>query len=219
MGGVRAARVVFPLLVLAACAPTAEPPPPKAEASSAERNVILFLGDSLTAGYGVALEAAFPALLDDRWRELKLPVRARNAGVSGATTAGILETLDWTLAPDVKLVFVCVGGNDGLRGLPIESTRKNLGAIIEKAKARGVSVVLAGMKLPPNYGAEYAGGFERLYPELARRHGLKLMPFLLEGVGGQSAFNLPDGIHPNEAGHRRVAESVHAFLSGQGLLR
>lgn len=201
------------------CSREGEAPKPAPAQGGGGRKVVLFVGDSLTAGYGVALENAFPALLEERWRKEGAPVSARNAGVSGATSAGILETLDWTLAPDVRTVFLCVGANDGLRGLDLKGTRKNLARIVEKAKGKGLEVVLAGMRLPPNYGKDYAGKFESLFPELAREQGLKFMPFLLDGVAGVSAMNLADGIHPNEAGHRRIAERVHAFLDREGLLR
>lgn len=181
--------------------------------------MILFLGDSLTAGYGIALEDAFPALLDERWRKAGKPFGARNAGVSGATSAGVLETLDWTLAPDVKGVFVCVGANDGLRGLDLAQTKRNVAAIIKKARAKGLPVVLAGMRIPPNYGADYSGRFAAMYPALAEEHGVPLMPFLLERVAGRAALNLPDGIHPNEDGHKRLADAVEAFLDARGLFR
>ncbi len=203
---------------LLACSPSTEPQAPAAR-PEAERDVILFLGDSLTAGFGVAQEDAFPALLEERWRREGLPARARNAGVSGSTTAGLLENLDWTLADDVRRVFLCVGGNDGLRGLDLRASRRNLSELIRRTKARGIEVILAGMRIPPNYGEAYAGAFAALYPALAAEHKLKFMPFLLEGVAGRPELNLKDGIHPNEAGHRRVAENVHAFLYKEGLLR
>lgn len=216
------AAVVF---AVSACSRPSEPPsektggaPPGASASS-ESNVILFVGDSLTAGYGIALEDAFPALLEERWRREKVARRARNAGVSGSTTAGVLENLDWSLAPDVRAVFLCVGGNDGLRGMDLDASRRNLERIVAKVKERGLPLYLAGMRIPPNYGPEYARRFESMYPELARRHGLPLMPFLLDGVAGVKELNLPDAIHPNEEGHRRIAASVHAFLSREGALR
>ncbi|MBI4424614.1 MAG: arylesterase [Elusimicrobia bacterium] len=215
-----ASRLWLSLALGLGCSPAPEPPkPPPAPSPPAGRDVFLFLGDSLVAGYGVAAEDAFPALLEERWRREAVPWRARNAGVSGSTTAGVLENLDWTLAADVHSLFLCVGANDGLRGLDLESSRANLAAIVERARGRGVRVVLAGMKLPPNYGPGYTRRFERLYPELARRYGVALMPFLLEGVAGLKAMNVADGIHPNEAGHRRLADNVHAFLAREGLLR
>ena len=182
-------------------------------------DVVLFLGDSLTAGYGISLNAAFPSLLEERWKKEGRPLRARNAGISGSTTAGALETLDWTLAPDVKVLFVCIGANDGLRGLPVNAGRDNLSMIVQKAKAKGIKVVLAGMRLPPNYGKDYAARFEAMYGQVAGRHKVDLMPFLLKDVAGVRELNLPDGIHPNEKGHEIVAANVHAFLESKGYLR
>lgn len=184
-------------------------------APAPSRPVVLFLGDSLTAGYGLAPEQAYPALLDKRWRERGSPFTARNAGVSGATTAGILESLEWSLAPDVGVVFLAIGANDGLRGLSLAQTRRNLDAIAKRARAGGRRVVLAGMKLPPNYGADYTRGFEKLYSDLARRHKLERLPFLLEGVAGRPELNLEDGIHPNAEGHRAIAALVDRFLVGR----
>lgn len=210
-------------VALSACGKSPETPtaaaPAGAPAAKAGRNVVLFLGDSLSAGFGVAPEAAFPALLGARWGTDGAAYRARNAGVSGSTTAGLLETLDWTLAPDVHTVFLCIGANDGLRGLDLTATRANLAAIIEKIQGGGIRVVLAGIKVPPNYGEDYSRRFEAMYPDLARKYGLKLMPFLLEDVAGRRGSNLADGIHPNEAGHRRIAANVQAFLSREGLLK
>lgn len=212
-------HAVLLALLLGACEKSPEAPGAPAPAPKAGRNVVLFIGDSLSAGYGVAPDAAFPALLGERWSKERAGYRARNAGVSGATTAGILETLDWTLAPDVHTAFVCIGANDGLRGLDLSTSKDNLSAIIEKIQARGVRVVLAGMKVPPNYGEDYSKRFEAMYPDLAKKYGVKLMPFLLEDVAGKRGSNLPDGIHPNEAGHRRIAANVQDFLSREGVLR
>jgi acyl-CoA thioesterase I len=184
-----------------------------------KRDVVLFVGDSLTAGYGLSPEEAYPALLEKRWRKDGVPLRARNAGVSGATTAGTLENLDWSLAEDVKLVFLCIGANDGLRGLDLEKSRANIAAIVKKARAKGLPVVLAGMKLPPNYGRDYARRFAAVYPAVASEQKLKLLPFLLEGVAGDPKLNLGDGIHPNAAGHRVVARRVDDFLKKEGLLK
>lgn len=195
------------LLILAFWAPAAEPP------------VVLFLGDSLTAGYGLSAAEAYPALLQKRWEKRGLPWKARNAGVSGATTAGTLESLSWNLTPDVKLVFLAIGANDGLRGLPAAQTRKNIAAIIERCRAAGARVILAGMKIPPNYGEEYSAAFEKNYAALAARYKLKLLPFLLEGVAGRRDKNLDDGIHPNADGHELIAGRVDAFFTKEKLLR
>jgi acyl-CoA thioesterase-1 len=179
----------------------------------------LFLGDSLTAGYGLSAAEAYPSLLQKRWDKRGLPWKARNAGVSGATTAGTLESLSWSLTPDVKLVFLAVGANDGLRGLPLDRTRQNLAAIIERCRAAGARVALAGMKIPPNYGEEYAAAFEKNYAALAARYKLKLLPFLLQDVAGRRDRNLEDGIHPNSEGHRIIADNVDAFFSKEKLLK
>lgn len=204
------------LLPLAACSRPAEPDGAPRPAAS---NAALFVGDSLTAGYGVDADDAWPMLVEAEWERRGLPWRARNAAVSGSTTAGALEAVTWALTPDVKLVFVCIGGNDGLRGTPLKETRKNLSRLLGALKKEGRTVVLAGMRIPPNYGKEYAEGFAALFPSLAREHGVLFMPFLLDGVAGAPGLNLPDGIHPNEEGHKKVAASVLAFLDKEGLPR
>ena len=209
-------RLLAALLLLAACskAPEADAPVRPGADSAA-----LFVGDSLTAGYGVDAEDAWPALVEAEWEKRGLPWRARNAAVSGSTTAGALEAVTWALTPDVKLVFVCIGGNDGLRGTPLKETRKNLSLLLGALKAEGRTVVLAGMRIPPNYGKDYAEGFAALFPSLAKEHGVAFMPFLLDGVAADPGLNLPDGIHPNEEGHKRVARAVLAFLDKEGLPR
>ncbi len=204
------------LLLLAACSKPAEPDAP---ARPAAASAALFVGDSLTAGYGVDADDAWPALVDAEWERRGLPWRARNAAVSGSTTAGALEAVTWALTPDVKLVFVCIGGNDGLRGTPLKETRKNVSALLAALKKDGRAVVLAGMRIPPNYGRDYADGFAALFPALAREHRVLFMPFLLDGVAAVPGMNLPDGIHPNKEGHKKVAASVLAFLDKEGLPR
>jgi acyl-CoA thioesterase-1 len=204
------------LLSLLACSRGAAPAP-KARAENGP--VALFVGDSLTAGYGVDPEEAWPALVGARWKERGLNWRVRDAAVSGATSAGIAEQLAWALTPDVKLVFLCVGGNDGLRGLPPAEMKRNISAAIALVQKRGVRVALAGMKIPPNYGAERAREFEGVFPSIARERHIPLMPFLLDGVAGDPALNQGDGIHPNVEGHRRVAAHVTAFLDKEGLLK
>lgn len=205
------------ILLLSTCSKSPDGSPPAPAAGGGP--VALFLGDSLTAGYGVEPEEAWPALVGEAWAARGLAWRARNAAVSGSTTAGALESARWALTADVKLVFVCIGGNDGLRGTPLIETNKNLNALLEELGRDGRTVVLAGMKIPPNYGAAYAGGFVALFPGLAKRHRVLFMPFLLEGVAADPRWNLPDGIHPNAEGHKRVAASVLAFLDAKGLPR
>lgn len=209
-------RLLAAALLLAAC--SKEPAPAPAPAA-APAHAALFVGDSLTAGLGVEPEEAWPALVGEEWAKRGLPWRARNAGISGATTAGALEAVRWALTPDVKLVFVCIGGNDGLRGMPLAETKKNVANLLDELRKDGRVVVLAGMKIPPNYGAAYADGFAALFPALAKAHGARFMPFLLEGVAADPRYNQTDGIHPNAEGHRLVAKSVLAFLDKEGLPR
>lgn len=207
--------LALPLLFLAACSKE----PDAAAPAAGSGPVALFIGDSLTAGYGVDPEEAWPYLVGEAWSARGLPWRARNAAVSGSTTAGVLEAARWALTPDVKLVFVCIGGNDGLRGTPLAETKRNVDALLTELKRDRRTVILAGMKIPPNYGAAYADGFAALFPALAKRHGVTFMPFLLEGVAADPRYNLPDGIHPNPEGHKKLAASVLSFLDAQGLPR
>ena len=206
------------LSLLWACA---KPAPHAAEtpapANTQARDVVLFVGDSLTAGYGVALDEAYPALVEERWRALGAPLKARNAGVSGATSAGVLENIDWSLTPDVAAAVVAVGANDGLRGLDLKQMEDNIDAVLARVQAAGARPVLAGMKIPPNYGADYTRRFEAVYPRLAKKRGVPLIPFLLEGVAGVKELNQPDGIHPNAAGHRKIAANVAETLARAGL--
>ena len=175
--------------------------------------MVLCLGDSLTEGYGVAPEKSYPSLLEQRLRDDgHAGVRVVNAGISGSTTASAVSRLRWQLKAKPDVVILALGGNDGLRGLELEQTGKNLDEAIALAKSHGVRVVLAGMKLPPNYGADYTRHFEALFPALARKHDVALIPFLLEGVAAQPKLNLPDGIHPNASGYEIVVENVLATL-------
>jgi acyl-CoA thioesterase I len=182
------------------------------------KNVVLFLGDSLTAGYGVAPEEAYPSLLDALWRKKGRDLFVRNGGVSGATTADVAASLGWTLTDSVRLVFLAIGANDGLRGLPVEKASRNISSIIETCRKKRIDVVLAGMKIPPNYGPAYTRSFEAIYPRLARKYGLKLVPFLLEGVAGDPKLNIEDGLHPNAAGHRIIADHLEKFFEEQKAL-
>jgi acyl-CoA thioesterase I len=175
---------------------------------------IVFLGDSLTAGLGLPPSEAFPALIAEKIRAAGLPFQIENAGLSGDTSAGALRRIDWLLQRPIDLLVVELGGNDGLRGLPVKALKANLQAIIDKVKAKNpaVKVVIAGMQIPPNLGAEYAADFERVYAELARENHAVLIPFLLEGVGGHRDLNQQDMIHPTAAGHRIVADLVWRTL-------
>jgi acyl-CoA thioesterase I len=177
-----------------------------------QRPEIVVLGDSLTAGLGLDERSSFPALIQQRLNERNLNYAVVNAGVSGDTSAGGLRRLEWSLQGDPRVLIVALGGNDGLRGLPPDDLKKNLAAIIERARSAGVEVLLAGMEAPPNNGPEYTARFRRIYRELADEYDVPLIPFLLEGVAGEPALNQADGIHPNPAGARRVADTVWTAL-------
>ncbi len=172
----------------------------------------MVLGDSLTAGLGLPADQAFPALLQQRINRAQLPFDAVNAGVSGDTSAGGLRRLNWVLSDDVHVLVVALGANDGLRGLPVAEMRRNLTAIVESARKRGVIVLVAGMEAPPNMGAEYTSAFRAVFRDVAQEHGATLLPFLLDGVAGDPALNQADGIHPNAEGARRVADLVWRAL-------
>lgn len=173
---------------------------------------VVFLGDSITAGLGLEADQAFPAVVGRTLADDGLPVAVVNAGVSGDTTAGGLRRLDWLLRQKPDVLVVGLGGNDGLRGLEPSASEENLKAIIRKAREAGASVLLLGMLIPPNYGPEYTAQFRGIYPRLAREFDVPLVPFVLEGVGGDPKLNQPDGIHPTAEGHQRVARNVLPFL-------
>jgi acyl-CoA thioesterase I len=179
-------------------------------ATNSSVKTIVFFGNSLTAGYGVDPSQAFPALIQKKMDSLHLAYKSVNAGVSGETSSGGLARIDWILkqAPDVFVLEL--GGNDGLRGIPLSETKKNLQAIINtvREKRPDTKIIIAGMLMPPNMGAQYTKEFQSLYPDLAKTNQLSLIPFLLEGVGGESNLNQSDGIHPTAEGHKVVAENV-----------
>jgi len=177
---------------------------------AAETKTIIFFGDSLTAGYGVDPDEAYPALIQKKIEAGNLPWRVVNAGLSGETTAGGLRRLDWILRQPVDIFFIELGGNDGLRGVATATTRANLDAMVTRIRERkpDVIVVIAGMQMPTNMGPEYTREFAAIYPDIARSTGAVLVPFLLDRVGGIPELNLPDGIHPNPQGHCMVAENV-----------
>ena len=184
--------------------------------SSAQRKTILFFGNSITAGYGLEPNEAFPALIQDIIDSLHLPYKVINAGVSGETTSGGMGRIDWILRQPVDVFVLELGGNDGLRGIPLTVTRSNLQAIIDKVKAKypSVKIVLAGMQIPPNLGQDYTSEFKKIYPELATKNNVSIIPFLLQGVGGDPKLNQDDGIHPNKVGEKIVAENVWNVLKG-----
>ena len=199
------------LLVLAACGTSSNPAEPGGPLNSA-RPVVVVLGDSLTAGPGLRADEAFPALLQRRATDAGYPHRIVNAGVSGDTTSDALRRLDRALEPDATVLVVAVGANDGLRNVPIAQVKGNLEQIIQRAQARGLKVLLAGMETPPNHGWQYTLDFHHIYPELAAQYRVPLMPFLLTGVVGNRELNLPDGVHPNAAGMRVIAAAMWPYL-------
>ena len=172
----------------------------------------MILGDSLTAGLGLDPSQSFPSLLQKRLDAGGHRYDVVNAGVSGDTTAGGLRRLEWSIEGNTRILVVALGGNDGLRGLPASDTRRNLDAIISRAKARGIAVVLAGMEAPPNYGNPYTAEFRQVFRDLARAHDVVFIPFLLGGVAGVPAMNQADGIHPNPEGARVVEGLVWAAI-------
>lgn len=202
---IRQAGRLLSTFVLALLATTAAP---------AATKTLLFYGDSLTAGYGLDPGEAYPALIQQKFDDAKLDWKVVNAGLSGETTAGGLRRLDWILRQSVDIFVIELGGNDGLRGLAPEITRRNLQTMIERIRAKNphTVVVLAGMQVPTNMGQDYARAFAKIYPELAEKNHTALIPFLLAGVGGVPELNQADGIHPTAAGHRIVAETVWTVL-------
>lgn len=175
---------------------------------------IVILGDSITAGYGLAPDQAYPALLQKRIEGAGMPHQVSNAGVSGDTTAGGLRRVDWAMARGADILIVALGGNDGLRGIPPEETKKNLLGIIAKARKKNpdIEVLLAGMQMPDNLGPKFTALYKALFPEVAEEGKATLIPFLLEGIGGIEKFNQPDGIHPNRKGQEIVAKTVWKAL-------
>jgi acyl-CoA thioesterase-1 len=217
--------VLISLLALVACGKggaTADQTVPRPAASAQaqdhrapdtdSRPRIVLLGDSLTAGLGLSQDEAYPALLQKRVDAEGLTYRIVNAGVSGDTSFDGLSRLDWALEGDVRVLVVALGGNDGLRGLPPDQLEKNLATIIERARARGIRVILAGMEAPPNFGESYIVSFHKVYPALAKKYGVPLIPFLLQGVAGIEGLNQRDGIHPTAEGARTVADNVWTVL-------
>jgi acyl-CoA thioesterase-1 len=215
------AAVLF-LLVIAgvnACSPggseraaASAPSTPAAISNGSNGPLVVFLGDSLTAGLGLEGSQAYPALVGERLEKAGHPVRVINAGVSGDTTAGGLARLDWLLSQKPDVVVVCLGGNDGLRGLPLEEIEGNLRKIVAHAKEAGARVLLLGLQIPPNYGPEYTKGFREVYPRVAKELDVSLVPFVLEGVGGVESLNQADGIHPTAEGQEKVAGTVAPYV-------
>jgi len=191
---------------------SSSPRPESAPPAEPERPKIVVLGDSLTAGLGLAVEEAYPALLQQKLDQEGYAFEVVNAGVSGDTTAGGLSRIEWVLEGDVRVLILALGGNDGLRGLPPTEMKRNLAATIERAGERDVAVLLAGIEAPPNMGTAYTSEFRKVFPDLAEEHDVTFLPFLLEGVAGDPQLNQRDGIHPNQEGARRMADTIWPFL-------
>jgi acyl-CoA thioesterase-1 len=193
---------------VASPAAPAAPAAPEAMEKADGVVTVAFLGDSLTAGFGLDPEQAFPHLVQQALVAEGFAVQVVNAGISGDTTAGGLARTDWLLKRKPDVLVIGLGGNDGLRGMPLAGTEKNLRGILAKGRAAGARMLLVGMMIPPNYGPEYTAGFAGIYPKLAEEFGIPLLPFLLEGVAGKRELNQADGIHPTAAGHEILARTV-----------
>jgi len=188
----------------------------ESEISEEEKNkLILFFGDSLTAGYGLEQGEAFPEIIQVKIDSLGLSYQVVNAGLSGETSSGGKNRIDWVLKQNVDVFILELGANDGLRGIPLEETRKNLQEIIDFVRAENpdIEIILAGMQIPPNMGQDYTSEFKNIFPELAEKNELHLIPFLLEDVAGNPELNQQDGIHPTAEGHKFVAENVWEVLT------
>lgn len=182
-------------------------------AATAQDIKVLFLGDSITAGLGVEQDQAYPFLVDQLLKEKGIPnIAVINAGISGSTTASAPSRLKWHLKAHPQILFLALGANDGLRGLSTDQMRLNLDRTIALALEHHITVILAGMEIPPNYGPGYTAAFRQVFKELAEKHPVKFVPFLLEGVGGVAGLNQADGIHPNARGHEVIAQTVLPFI-------
>jgi acyl-CoA thioesterase-1 len=208
-------------LLVCSCGETAPPANNGQEPRADERKLhlfrILILGDSLTEGYGVSDNEAYPTLLEKKLNaelspKTELNYEIINGGISGATTSGGVSRIDWFLRAKPDYLIVALGGNDGLRGIPVREIKKNIDRILRAAKKSQIPTMLAGMKIPPNYGESYATSFHQAFVELAEEHEIPLIPFLLQGVGGNSKMNLSDRIHPNPLGHEVLCQTVYQHL-------
>lgn len=177
-----------------------------------QAETVLFLGDSLTEGYELAKEDAFPAVIEKTLKPKYPDLKVVNGGVSGATSASGLKRLNWYVKVRPDIMVLALGANDGLRGLNLKETEKNLSLIIDKAQSEKIRVILVGMKMPTNYGEPYRSNFEKLFGTLAKKYSLPHVPFLLEGVAGNTKLNIADGIHPNPEGHKIMALTVGKYL-------
>ncbi|MGN6390662.1 MAG: arylesterase [Gemmatimonadales bacterium] len=213
---VRSCRIGFALAVLAGCGrdgrPAADAAPPPPDATTRSR--VVFLGTSLTAGLGLDPSQAYPALIQQKIDSAGLAFSVVNAGLSGETSAGALRRIDWLMREPAAVLVIETGANDGLRGLNTDSLEANIQAIIDRTRRQRPPprIVLVGMQALPNYGLDYARRFRAVYPDLAKRNRIPLVPFLLEGVAGVDSLNQADMMHPTAAGQRRVAETVWPVL-------
>jgi len=188
----------------------------KTDTVAKKNKTIVFFGNSITAGYGLDLSQAFPARIQEKLDSMGLAYKVVNAGVSGETSSGGRSRIDWILKQQVDIFVLELGGNDGLRGIPITETKKNLQAIIDKVKQRypAAKIIITGMQMPPNMGKKYTTEFRSMYPDLAKQNNIAIVPFILEGVGGNAELNQSDGIHPTVEGHRILANNVWSVLKG-----
>ena len=200
--------------ILLLCAGVCGHHPANGRDAPSTQNTILILGDSLTAGYGLAPEQAFPALIEAQLQQLSLDYKVIAAGLSGETTAGGKRRVAWLLKRPVNIFILALGANDGLRGIDLSSTQENLQAIIDQVRRKypDAQLIIAGMQIPPNLGIEYQSEFKSIFPKIAEDNLALLIPFLLEGVAGIPELNLEDGIHPNPEGHAIIAETVLSYL-------
>jgi len=184
--------------------------------SQAQSKKLVVLGDSLTEGYGVAKESAYPALLEKKIHDAgKKEWTVVNAGVSGSTTASAVGRMKWLFKSKPDLLLLVLGANDGLRGLKVDESEKNLAKAIEYAQEQKVPLILGGLYMPPNYGKDYTEKFKKMYSDLAAKYKIPLIPFVLEKVAGDPKYNLSDGIHPNEAGHKIIADTIYEEIKGR----
>jgi acyl-CoA thioesterase-1 len=211
--------LLFVLLTLPACGREPEvvaDPEPVAgkpvETPSPAKPRVVFLGDSLTAGLGLPSDQSYPSLIGKKLKDSGYDYEIVNAGVSGDTSAGGLRRLDWSLEGNVRALVLALGANDGLRGLPPAEMKKNLAAVLDRARAENIPVVLAGMEAPPNNGPDYTREFRKVYADLAAEYDVRFVPFLLLGVAGNASLNQGDGIHPNARGAQMVADLVWPAL-------
>ena len=211
--------IILVLIVFSSCNNTAKEKSSNAgtagqPAEQQQKKTIVFFGNSLTAGYGLEPAEAFPALIQQKIDSAGLPYTVVNAGVSGETTAGGNSRIDWILQQPLDVFVLELGANDGLRGIPVEQTRQNLQSIIDKVRRKypQARIVLAGMQIPPSMGQQYSTEFRDVFPELARKNNIALIPFLLQGVGGEVKLNQRDGIHPTAEGHKILADNVWSTL-------